>query len=77
MITLLIQQFNGLEKQKCLVLFSSHTSHPQPKKKFLTICLINDTGLIKLDKSLVLPSQVYNIIVMGGRDFFSLFGKGP
>ena len=45
--------------------------------KFLSICLINDTGLIKLDKSLVLPSKVFKMIVMGGRDFFSLFGKGP
>ena len=35
--------------------------------KFLIICLINDTGLIKLDKSLVhVPFQVYKMIVMGG-----------
>ena len=33
--------------------------------KFLIICLINDTGWIKLDKSVVLPSQAYKIIVMG------------
>ena len=34
--------------------------------KFLIIWLINDTGLISLDKSLVLPFQVYKMIVMGG-----------
>ena len=31
--------------------------------KFLITCLIHATGLIKLDKSLVLPSQAYKMIV--------------